>query len=589
MLTHLSIQGLAVIESLSVDFADGFNVITGETGAGKSILIKALSLLLGGKTGAETVRKGFPQAIISAQFHVSKDHHIAKVLTERGIPFEISDGEISVLLRRQISAKGRSLAWVNDVSTTLSSIQEIGAVLIDIYAQHENHRLLDQSQHIHYLDQFLKDKTLPATVENAYRTCQEQFRDIKNFVEAVRSRQRDLDYLQFRCSELDKFDASEEDYQSIYQLCQHSSEYHGLKESLTTAQSILEQGVDGEALSKPLWEVARLLNGIKNHEAFNRLGAMAGEIANQVDELSYQLVKNQSADDVDEEKLEEAQSRLAEYQDLFRKLSVADITELVAEATRLRGELDIVHNATHDLKLKLVKLVNDAKELKTHAELLSKDRRKAIKSVKQKIEQELRELEMPGATLDIELTPIEKSYPAIELVGFGEECVGLFSEFMEIFVGVGESGSEKACFLLAANAGEPAFALQKIASGGEVSRIMLGLKRALAVGADSCLLVFDEIDSGISGKVADVVGRKLKDLAKSFQVLCISHLAQVAAYADSHFQVKKQPKGERTESQIIQLNKKQSEEEIARLLSGPEVTKQSLANARALVERARSK
>jgi DNA repair protein RecN (Recombination protein N) len=221
------------------------------------------------------------------------------------------------------------------------------------------------------------------------------------------------------------------------------------------------------------------------------------------------------------------------------------------------------------------------------ASKLTQARLKAKSLVKKRIESELHDLAMPGARIDVEFETIERSIASADLSLFGSEADILWTRLVTALSSLSEYGAEKAQLLLAANPGEPLLPLQKSASGGEISRIMLALKRALAAGADTCILVFDEIDTGISGRVAAVVGRKMQELSRSFQVICISHLPQVAAFADSHFLVHKVSKENRTESTISKLSQRASEEELARLLSGDEVTQSSLANARALVKKAR--
>jgi len=589
LLTHLNIQGLAVIESLAIDFTGGFNVITGETGAGKSILIKALGLLTGAKSSVETVRSGCKQATVAAQFDLHRRSRALTAIQELGIPVDIEEDQALVLIRRQINATGKSQAWINDVPVTMASLREMGQALIDIFGQHENQRLLDASQHGFYLDQFLVDKNTRTAYEELYHQCLGAFREVYQTVASFQSRLRERDYLSFRLDEIEKFAPEKSDYDDALALCQKATHYHKWREALTVAQTYVEQGASGDALSHPLWEIARVLGALKVEDPqIQAIAAQAKLLADQVDDLSYQVVQSAQADTLDEGELEKAQGRLAGYQGLFRKLSVSDVDSLLAEYQKLKDELASLTGTESALKEKLTALAASAKKLNSLAAKLKSQRQKAAAVVKAKVETELQQLFMPGARLSVDLLDVSKTLAGLDLSAFGAECQRLFAEVAEVLSSLSEAGSEKALFLLAANPGEPAFPLHKIASGGEISRIMLALKRALAAGADSCLLVFDEIDSGISGKVADVVGRKMKDLAKTFQVLCISHLAQVAAYADSHFQVRKLGKKERTESQIVLLSKQESAEEIARLVSGPEVTRQSLANARALIERAQS-
>jgi DNA repair protein RecN (Recombination protein N) len=353
------------------------------------------------------------------------------------------------------------------------------------------------------------------------------------------------------------------------------------------ARMCVDQGADGEPLGRKLWEAGKILAKIGNIPEMQQLAESAHDLAAKLDDLSYQLGRAGSGLEVDEADLEAAQSRLAGYQELMRKMAVHDIDGLLAEYDRLGGELQFLSSAQAEVATILEKLKLACVSLKAAAEKIAKARRKAKPVVKDRIESELHELAMPGATIDMEFVPVNRPIPALELGLFGPAAAEIWAECAELLSGLTEQGSERTQFLLAANPGEAMLPIQKIASGGEVSRIMLALKKALAAGADTCILVFDEIDTGISGRVADVVGRKMRELSQDFQVICISHLAQVAAYADKHFLVHKSSKGDRTESTITKLTDEKAQEEVARLLSGDEVTASSLANAKQLISKAR--
>jgi len=590
VLTQLNIQGLAIIDSLSIDFSHGFNVITGETGAGKSILIKALGLLLGAKASAETVRRGREAASVSGLFEAPIGHRCSEVLDRYGIPAEPAAGSFTILVRRTVNNKGRSLAWINDVPVTIAVLKELACSLIDVFGQHENLRLLDPVQHMNYVDQFLKDKSLVRRYGAEYAACQEALYELTAMVDDFRTKRRDADYLAYRCDELRKFAPAKEDFDNVQGLCQRGSHLLTLVTGLEQVQGSLDQGAEGEALSRTFWEVSRVLARLEAvSPALKQLADDAGEIASRIDDLSFSVGKELSRTEIDEGDLEAAQERLAGYQELFRKLAVPDVDGLLAERDRLESELGFLESAAVEVASRLESLGARAATLTAEAAKLSKARRKAKDAVKARIEAELQELAMPGAVIDVEFTTHVRSLPALDVALFGEGAQVLWARAAEQLAGLGEQGAEKAQFLLAANPGESMLPLQKIASGGEISRVMLALKKALAAGADTCILVFDEIDTGISGRVADVVGRKMQELATSFQVICISHLAQVAAYADAHFLVHKFGRDQRTESTITCLAKAQSEAEIARLLSGAEVTPSSLENARALIVKARAK
>ena len=590
MLTQINIQGLAIIDSLEINFSQGFNVITGETGAGKSILIKALGLLLGAKAAAETVRRGREAASVSGLFEVPQGHRCSTLLTSLGVPFEVDDGHFPIIIRRTVNSKGRSLAWINDIPVTVAALKDLASTLIDVFGQHDNLRLLDPAMHALYLDQFLPDRGLARAYAHVFADCHAMTADLEATVGEFRAKRRDADYLSYRCEELSKFNPTKEDYETIQALCRKADNVLSVVGSLENAQRAIDQGAGGEGLSAPLWEAGKILGKLDNIAPdFKALSDEAISLAARVDDLSFGIGRALSGMEIDGGDLEGAQDRLAGYQELFRKMAVSDVDGLVAERERLEGELQFLHSASADVMARVRALEAKTSELQSLSEKLTKARLKAKDIVKKRIESELHELAMIGATIDIEFTPVQRTLDLFEVALFGSEVSQVWGKIAEVWTCLGEHGAERAQFLLAANAGEAMLPLHKIASGGEVSRIMLALKKGLAAGADTCILVFDEIDSGISGRVADVVGRKMQELSSAFQVICISHLAQVAAYADLHFLVHKFGKDNRTESTIVKLGETERQEEVARLLSGEEVTASSLANARQLIERAHGK
>jgi DNA repair protein RecN (Recombination protein N) len=589
MITHLSIEGLAIIESLSIEFSPGFNVITGETGAGKSILIRALHFLMGGKASADTVRQGSPAANVSGQFWVPKGHCALSVLESLGIPYEGQTGVgHEILIRRQLTNKGRAQAWINDIAVTSTSLREVGITLVDVFGQHENQRLMDSAQHINYIDDFLELPQPREKVEELSRNCQKCLAEVQTLIETYHSRSRSRDYFSFRMEELEKFAPSREDYDRIVLLSQRAESVLSVKEVVTSVIQLLDGSDDGPSVSAMLREVSKQLSLLGDEGEL--LKASALEVCNSVDSLNYEVSKFASGFDIDEKELEGAQSRIFGYQELFRKHGVRDVDSLVSETNRLKTELEFLNSAEEELEESLTRLRDDTLRLRAAAQELTKSRAKAAKTIKKTVESELQELAMPGASLSIEFTPMKRNVPELDLSLFREELRGLWNESATRLSTVGEKGAERGQFLLASNPGEPALALNRVASGGELSRIMLALKKALVADAETCVLVFDEIDTGISGRVADVVGRKMRELANNFQVICISHLPQVAVYADTHFLVHKGGKktAKRTETTIVRLSKEESAQEIARLLSGAEVSKVSLANAKSMIAKALS-
>lgn len=589
MITQLDISGLAIIDSLTIEFSSGFNVITGETGAGKSILIRALNFLTGAKASKEEVRSGVEVAKVSGEFLIPRDHVARAALEKSGIPFEEDGEDIPLILRRTLSSAGRSQAWINDTNVSSQTLREVGVFLVDVFGQHENQRLMKSHEHLSYLDLFLSDHKPKKEVEEYHRKSLEVLSRLKEHLKSFESRSRDKDYLEFRLSELKKFDPSVEDYEKVETLVKTSDKVVQLREVFSKAVQCLE-GDDG-SISQRLKECARVLEkgSSKESQGSEVIIETSRRLASEVEDLSFLLEKKFQEFDIDETSLEDAQKRLYGYQDLMRKHSIREIGLLVAEKERMESELESIDGFEANLKKWLHELEEVTGKFEKASERLSILREKAAGIVKKQIEAELQELSMKGAKFDVRFDKAHQTVEPLDFSAFDAALSLLWEKSKAVLEKNSSSGSEKVEFLLASNPGESMLALNKIASGGELSRIMLALKKTLAVDAETCVLVFDEIDTGISGRVADVVGLKMKDLARAFQVICISHLSQVAVFADSHYLVQKIGKKARTETEIIRLSKEDSAKEIARLISGAEVTKSSLLHAKDLIAAAHSR
>ncbi len=589
MITKLEISGLAIIDSLSIGFSNGFNVITGETGAGKSILIRGLNFLTGAKTSREQLRSGVEQAKVLGEFIIPKDHAVRTSLETFGIPFEEEGDDIVLLIRRILSANGRAQSWINDTSVSSQALREIGSSLVDVFGQHENQRLLKSNEHLSYVDLFLPDQKGSKEVLELYRKSHEIIVKLKSHLANYESKSRDKDYLEFRLVELKKFEPTVEDYEKVSTLVSSSDKIVHVREVFSKAIQYLE-GEEG-ALSQRLKDCARVLEkGAAQPElSVDGLADTARRLASEVEDLSFNLEKKFQDFDVDEEALEDAQKRLYGYQDLMRKHSTREIGLLVSEKEKLEAELEAIENFESNLKTWLEELSEISERFEKASEKLSTVRKKAALNIKKRVEAELQELSMKGARFEVQFENILHSIEPLDFSKFDVGLGALWEKSKVRLEKLSSTGREKVEFLLASNPGESILPLNRIASGGELSRIMLALKKTLAIDAETCVLVFDEIDTGISGRVADVVGLKMKDLSRSFQVICISHLSQVAVFADTHYLVQKVGKKSRTETEIIRLSKEESAKEIARLISGAEVTKGSLVHAKDLITAAHSR
>jgi DNA repair protein RecN (Recombination protein N) len=463
----------------------------------------------------------------------------------------------------------------------------VGQLVVDILGQQDNMRLLDPAQHLNYLDLFLTNHAPLEDVGRLFNAIMDVVRGIERRLESYHAARSSEDYLEFRARELSDFSPNLEDYEQALSLCERAGTLKAKQEFLSRAQAMIDEGANAEPLSLRVWDAVRTLEKLGDIGSIRPLIGMAQEAADLLDQLSFKLCQAASEVDFSEEDLGPANERIATYQDFFRKFGVTTVPDLVAEQERLSADLALLRNLASELAADISTLAASVKHLDQRSLDLSKERKKAAKTLSRRVETELGELNMPDSTFAVELTAVNRIPPSLDFKGLDPALSEAWTKLSPSLAACGESGRDKVQFLLSANKGEKPLPLQRTASGGELSRIMLAIKKALAAGAETCVLVFDEIDTGISGKTADIVGLKLKQLSRQFQVLCISHLAQVAAYADAHFRVEKMAKGARTESHIVRLSSSESAKEIARILSGTEITDPSIKNAKSLVERAK--
>ncbi|NRA64312.1 MAG: DNA repair protein RecN [Pseudobacteriovorax sp.] len=575
MLSHLLIKGLAIIEELEIEFNSKLNVITGETGAGKSILIKALDLVLGGKSNSDVVRQGWKSASVSAVFLFDRGHPFVGIAGAHGI--ELDDGQF--IIRRKISVKGRSQAWINDNPVTISTLKRIGSYLIDIFGQHDNHRLLNPANHIAYLDQFVSEDILGSYVD-AYKDLTRLARAIVSDRRDFHRKHRDLDYMTFRYEEILTFGPDEQEFVDLTESVGNSKSDLEAKQLLLEARNRIDgQSDEGLSITSYLG-VKRILEKVKHDGMLDRAIELCDEVTALKDELSFEVERYLSQLDVDSESIERKQERLSAYHALFHKMRARDIHEFLMIFEQLGHDINFVKEAEINFEKSLTEFENLLEVLIARDSALNKSRDKAFQLVSKRISRELNQLNMKGAEIFVDKSPYKKGEsddPSL-VESLDSRLVALMQEFERF----GPDGSNSIQFLLKSNPGEEAKPLSKIASGGEVSRIMLGIKKVLSADARTCVMVFDEIDTGISGHTASIVGKKLLEISKVFQVICVSHLPQVAVYGNTHLKVEKTVKKGRTESNITRLSKNEALNEIARLLSGGQITKSSLQNARSL-------
>ncbi len=559
MLTHLAIRDFAVVTAAELEFGAGLTVISGETGAGKSLLVDALGFLSGQRADSGMVRHGAGRAELHAEFDLRASDGARQWLREE----EFDDGD-ACQLRRTLRADGGSRAWINGRPATLSQLAALAARLVEIHGQHEHQALLSRASQLALLDACGGHEAPLACVAAAAGRWNALLRERETLSRAREGRPGDVverdEWLQHQLAELDREPI---DPASIAELdAAHRRQAHsaGLIAACDAALARLD-GDGAAALPRQLRQLRGELSRVLEHEP--RLGevdAMLDAAAIQVDEAGLLLARIRDDLDADPTRLEELERRLARLHELSRKHRVAP-EGLAAQRDALAAELDALRNAAVRLQALDGEIAAAAAAWREAADALGKARAKAARALSKATTALIAGLGMGGGRFEVALEPVEGDRPDPQ-------------------------GGERVEFLVSANAGQPPRPLRKVASGGELSRISLAIEVA-ALGHDAVpTMVFDEVDSGIGGATAEIVGQKLRALGDTRQVLCVTHLPQVAAQGHRHYRVSKSEQAGLTQSAVQALDERQRQEELARMLGGIEVSSEARAAAKRLLRNA---
>ncbi len=552
MLSHLSVRNLAIIDHLEVSFGPGMNVISGETGAGKSILLGAVHLLMGSRAAASLVREGAAEAVVDGAFELPEANELAALAEE----YDLDLGS-EVVLGRVVTATGRTRAYVNNRLVNLSVLSDLGFRVLSISGQHESQRLLREEEQLYLLDRFGGLEEARAAVSEGHGRLSFLTAELERLRRLTQDRDQRLELLSFQVQEIDQARLSPGEEEAL------EAEHHRLRHAEQLAQGAGEAyqtlyGDDHSAVS---------LLGLSRAEVqrLTRLDSGLEPVLGRLEEASYVLEDaarelQAYADQVvfDPRRQAEVEERLTLLRRLVRKYAPEQgIEAVLSAAERMRQELAALKN----LDLEMSGLEKEAaaarRELERAAEALSRQRAAAAARMAAAVEAELRDLGLAGACFEVALS--RRPGP------------------------VGPEGVDQVLFQLSANPGESLKPLSHVASGGELSRITLALKSILARREAVETVVFDEVDAGIGGRVAEVVGRKLRQLAARHQIICITHLPQIAAFGQTHLRVVKVPSGKRSVSQIQPLDKEERVAELARMLGGAVMTDKALAHAREML------
>ena len=554
MLSQLKIENVAVIEKAQAQFTPGLNVLTGETGAGKSILIDSINAILGNRTSRDLVRTGAGKACVWATF-TNLSPRTRTLLEEAGY-----EAEDELLLYREISAEGKGSCRVNGMPATAAVLREIGGSLINIHGQHDSQSLTNPARHLALLDTFAQDQPLLETYQNLYR----QLIRVKRQMDALEmdetEKQRRIEVLEFQLQEIEQAHlqpGEEEQLQARRQVLAHAQtilQQLGAAHAALSGDDDTAGAADGLGAASSAMEQAAALD-----PSLQPLTEKLNEYYYGVRDVAEELAQRLESDDAEPGELDRVEERLDLLYRLHQKYGT-DLEGVLAFADQARAELETIQTSQQQLEQLAVQKQQLYQQAKKAAESLTQARLTAFENLQGQLVEALTFLNMPGIRF-----VLRHSRGPLAL-----------------------AGQDSVEFYISANAGEEPKPLAKIASGGELSRIMLALKSALADKDDIPTVIYDEIDTGVSGLAAGRIGEKLRQTSRGRQVLCITHTAQIAALADTHLLIAKQVEGSRTYTQIHPLDEEGRAEVLARIISGDHVTELSLANAREMLQQGRA-
>lgn len=564
MLDFLHIENVAVVKRLDIDFGSGFNVLTGETGAGKSIIIDSINMLLGAKTSKEIIRHGQDRAVVSASFSNVSDE-VYMLCEELDVPYDRDD---AFIISRALTADGRSTVKINSCPATLAQLKAIGTKIINIHGQNENHSFINKANHIILLDEFAKNEELTERYRELYVKLNSIKNEISKLIEENKQKDTMIDILEYQIKEITSAklkDLNEEE------------KLNELRTKLRGAEKLIKSsGVAYKALLQNESGVSACVLIDKAIDALNKIADVEGEANTLIEQLTnfkYEIEDIAekarafgSFDGVDnpQRQLDEVEDRLALIQRLERKYggSIEEILTFKTEAESKLKTFETAENRIEDLKFEYKGLYSDALAI---AEKLHNIRTKEAKRLSKQVMDALVFLDMPKVRFEIGVALHQKEGKPI----------------------LNSSGYDDVEFMIATNAGEELAPMSKIASGGELARIMLALKSAMSDKNGAGTVIFDEIDTGVSGSTSQKIGIKLAEISRGTQTFCVTHSAQIASLAQNHYFIKKNEIDGRAETSISLLDEKERVEEIARIIGGIDLTEKQYDAAKELISQSK--
>lgn len=543
MLSNLYIENIAVIEKTSIDFKKGLNVMTGETGAGKSIVIDSINAVLGNRTSKELIRTGASSAFVSAEFTNLSEKALA-VIDEAG--FELEDGEL--LIQREISTTGKNKCRINGRPATVSTLKEIGVQLINIHGQHESYELMSPELHISYIDKLAGLESEIEAYQEVYKKYKKLSAELKKATVDESERERKIDLLKYQIDELEDADLRDGEYEKLNEQKAVLQNSEKIIEAIMSSRALMNGDEESSGVLENLQEINSQLSDIS--EYMSEVEPINSRIESAIYELEdclSELTGLTDLVDTDGGSLDSIEERLDLIYTLGKKYG-STIKEMLDFLDKAKKELNALVMYDENREALIKECDKAYKEAEKLAKALSEKRRATSSEFADKVCEEMAFLDMPN----------------VKLVVVQESCE------------LNSLGCDNIEFLISTNPGEPPKPISKIASGGELSRMMLAVKNVLSDKDDIDTLIFDEVDTGISGSAAQKVGLKLREVSKSMQVLCVTHLAQIAAMGNSHFKISKSVRDEKTFTKVEELDHEGRKQELARIIGGTEMTKASL-------------
>ena len=551
MLKQLYIRNFTLIERLDMTFNGGFSVITGETGAGKSIILGAIGLLKGQRADSKLIKRGSEKCVIEAHFNLSR-YGMEKFFNDNDVEYDADD----CIVRREITAAGKSRAFVNDTPVPLSVLKELGEQLIDVHSQHQNLLLGKQDFQMEIVDIIADDKDLLDNYRKAYGDYREKQRKLNDLQERLTSNKANADFLLFQYEELDRANLVEGEQETLEAQANQMSHYEDIKTALYQADKAMS--AEGTGVTENLRTAINALHSIEGvlpmaGELASRMDADFIDLKDIADELEGQLDKV----DFDPKELDSINDRLDRIYSLQKKYHCDTVSQLIEIRDNLKKQLDGIENGDYDLQQVKNEVAKSMKLAIQKADSITKVRKTAAKKIEEKIKQRLVALGMPNIQFTINLESSELS----------------------------ADGADKVAYMFSANRNMPMQPVAQVASGGEIARLMLSLKAMVSGAVKLPTIIFDEIDTGVSGKIAEKMADIMCEMGNNErQVISITHLPQIAAKGATHYKVYKEDRGDTTVSTMKLLCGEDRVNEIAQMLSGSDITEAAIRNARELLK-----